>query len=561
MHSNQRPQGNSDKAPPSHRKLEPELISSESCTERHTTPGTSQDSKPGDGFDMQSPPRGQDTEGLADSPVETLSHRSFSNASSDIHNNSGKEHIIELSTIERCMPRAYIRVCLAYRLMHQTQVPSVVRRLNEFIHKIVDAKPYLAGYVVLQDKSISTGPVEVRFTTTDYVDYPDVEVCNLLDEHGNLVDYNELDAQGLPPSSLNPEKVAKLPASMADEKRAPVFRARANIAKGGIVVSFYLHHCISDGTGLGQLVAGSIAGDPFMFDRHANEVSDFAPSLDTRLTEFANMKTILRKQLSWSDPNQIASIRKLCCNRLDVNNGIRPTNPPGRGCVITFSDKAVDQLRGQLLIHLPHMILSKHDVLQAFIWRSMSRARLPSIKHHSKITVSKLLIPVNIRNRISPPLPESYFGAAVDFAIAEYELDSLVSNDVASFSQAARIIHEAILAVNEPYIRQAIGLARSSDPNVDVRDLLASNMNRVSGADLYITSWERLDLYNSTLDMGIGTPDWVRKPWSRDPGSCIVLPRNPQKAQYEVVIQMTVDDMARLLEDLEFRKYVTRVID
>lgn len=561
MLSDHQPQGDSIGVSLSRRKLESDLIPMDRCTEPHATPTISQNNAPADTIHAQTPLEMEDKEELTGSPIETLSHRSFSNASSDLHDNIEKEHVIELSTIERCMPRAYIRVCLAYRLTHQERVPFVVQRLNEFIHKTVDAKPYLAGYVVLQDKRISTGPVEVRFTTADYVDYPDVEVCNLLDEQGQLVDYDDLNLQGLPPSSLNPEKVAQLPASMADEKKAPVFRARANIVRGGIIVSFYLHHCISDGTGLGQLVSGSITADSFMFDRHINDATEFAPSLDTRLTEFANMKTILRKHLSWSDPNQISSTRELFCNRLDINNGIRPTNPPGRGCVITFPDEAVSQMREMLLEHLPQSRLSKHDVLQAFIWRSMSRARLPSIKHDSGVTTSKLLIPVNIRNRINPPLPDSYFGAAVDFAVAEYELTSLVNNRMATLAQVARVIHEAILAVNESYVRQAIGLARSSNPNVDVRDLLASNMNRVTGADMYITSWERLDLYNSTLDMGIGTPEWVRKPWSRDPGSCIILPRNPRKAQYEVVVQMTVDDMARLLEDSEFRTCVTRVVD
>ncbi len=61
--------------------------------------------------------------------------------------------------------------------------------------------------------------------------------------------------------------------------------------------------------------------------------------------------------------------------------------------------------------------------------------------------------------------------------------------------------------------------------------------------------------------MGFGKPDWVRKPWSRDPGSCIVLPYDDRKDYLEVVIQMTKPDMARLLEDPNFMEYVVRVID
>lgn len=160
MLSDHQVQGNSIGVALSHRKLQSDLIPMDRCTEPQVTPTISQSNTSADTIHAQAPLEGQDIEELTDSPIETLSHRSFSNASSDLHNNIEKEHVIELSTIERCMPRAYIRVCLAYRLAHQKQVPLVVQRLNEFIHKTVDAKPYLAGYVVPQDKRISTGPVE-----------------------------------------------------------------------------------------------------------------------------------------------------------------------------------------------------------------------------------------------------------------------------------------------------------------------------------------------------------------------------------------------------------------
>jgi hypothetical protein len=122
-------------------------------------------------------------------------------------------------------------------------------------------------------------------------------------------------------------------------------------------------------------------------------------------------------------------------------------------------------------------------------------------------------------------------------------------------------IRRAINSVDEPYIRQAIALARFPDPTNDVRDLQASNMDRANGADMYVTSWEKLECYEATFDLGLGRPDWVRKPWSRDPGSCIVLPSDNRKNYLEVVIQMTTADMDRLLRDQFFMNYVVRVID
>jgi hypothetical protein len=189
----------------------------------------------------------------------------------------------------------------------------------------------------------------------------------------------------------------------------------------------------------------------------------------------------------------------------------------------------------------------------------MTAARIPSLRE-SEVTRSTLFTPVNIRNRIDPPLTDSYFGAAVDFATTEMSLTHLAidADAIVALSETALAIREAISRVDEAYIRQAIALARDPDPRVDVRDLMSSNMNRTNGADMYITSWERMQLYEATLELGLGRPDWVRKPWSKDPGSCIVLPNDDRKPYTEVLVQMTETDLSRLMADGVFMRHVTR---
>lgn len=193
----------------------------------------------------------------------------------------------------------------------------------------------------------------------------------------------------------------------------------------------------------------------------------------------------------------------------------------------------------------------------------MTAARAPSLKL-AEVRSSTLFTPVNIRSKIHPPLSDSYFGAAVDFATTELPIATLSICDhelPLALAQTAVAIRAAISRVDEAYIRQSIALARDPDPEIDVRDLMGSNMNRATGADMYITSWEKLDLYGATLELGLGRPDWVRKPWSRDPGSCIVLPNDSRRQVTEVLVQMTGDDMGRLMDDSTFLGYVERWIE
>ncbi|KAL2416052.1 hypothetical protein ABEF91_003354 [Exophiala dermatitidis] len=484
--------------------------------------------------------------------TRTISHLSL------LHSPAAR-HTIHLSSIEQCMPRSYIRMCLAYRVPDATRLPQILTCLDAFVRKLIDAKPYLSGFVVAVTGANSpVGAVQIEFTDDDFLHYPCVTVRRLTREEVPYT-YDELNQNGLPPSAIRPDLVSAL-GEAADQDRAPVFRVQANVLEGGLVVSLYLHHCISDGTGMGLLMTGSVLNDDFAFDRHLDARGHDIPRLSLRLEAFAHHKSVLRQHLSYSFANQIND-RQLKCK---TTNSASQTNdvakPRGRGCVVAFPLSRLATLKAMVEKHADGHFITPNDVLQALIWQCMTRARIASLRE-TTVTTSKLLIPINIRNRLKRPLPESYFGAAIDFASVQLPLSHLADTSLQMMARTAMEIRKSINKVDEPYIRQAISLARYPDPQMDTRDLQASNMDRVNGADMYITSWEKLRCYEATLEMGLGPPDWVRKPWSKDPGSCIILPYDKRKDYLEVVIQMTEEDMARLLDDSTFMEYVARVID
>ncbi|KIW46999.1 uncharacterized protein PV06_02615 [Exophiala oligosperma] len=501
-------------------------------------------------------PVSENNSGLAD-----LVDASVLNGGIDINPTAeSSDHVIHLSSIEHCMPRSYIRICLAYKVPDDDMLPLALSRLNGYIRKLVDAKPYLSGYVVsVQEPNKQVGAVEIHFSDRDFLEFPTVNIRHLSHDEVPYT-YEEMEAKALPPSTIKPELVSALSES-ADEERAPVFRVQANVVRGGLIVSVYLHHCISDGTGIGQLISGSVLNDDFTFHRYLDSKGHETPSLSRRLNAFAHHKSIVRQELSYSSANQIND-RRLKCKvvkqRSEIKGGAKVQ---GRGCVVSLPLLGLQELRESLQAVSGSDFFSQNDALQALLWHSMTRARIPSLATDSKVQESSLLIPVNIRNKLKKPLPDSYFGAAIDFASAKMPLSHLEGSSAAALAESAVTIRNAINDVNESYIRQAIALARYVDPKIDVRDLQASNMDRANGADMYVTSWEKLSCYEATFEMGLGPPDWVRKPWSKDPGSCIVLPRDERKDYLEVVIQMTQEDMARLLEDQEFMKYISRVLD
>ena len=476
------------------------------------------------------------------------------------HDPQPNQHIIELSSVEHCMPRAYIRICLAYRVASDQSCDDAIERLQQYFNKVVRAKPYLAGVVIdVTPEGRTTGRAQIRFTTEQYLNPAPITVKTLHGQDGRLLRYDELDEQSLPPSCLVPDNVSALPPNIDPRQEAPLLRVQANKVEGGLIVSIYLHHCSSDGAGFDFITSGNLLNDKFTFPWPSSSVPN-KHGLRGQLRKYAQHKSIIRQTLSYAPPGT-RNTRGLQAKRLDEPP--RPANAPGRGCVVMLSSRKILALKENFLMdgsNEPHSTHTTISVVMALLWRYMTRARRPSIMHNTNVSVSKLLIPVNIRGKVG--LPEEYFGAAVDSGIAKLDLDSLTRPEMMPLQEVSQLIRTAIDEVDEEYLWESIAFANSADAQTEVHDLQACNMDRVTGADMYITSWLNMGTYHHDLDMGLGKPDWVRKPWSRDPGSCIILPRKSDQAAYfEVVVQMSEVDMSRLLADQEFTEYVVKVID
>ena len=483
------------------------------------------------------------------------------------------EHIIQLSSIDHCMPRAYIRVCLAYRLTSPDSADCALNGLGQFLHRAVNAAPFLAGYVdPAQNHDGSIGRVLVRFTEGDVRDFPVIQYKKFTAEEMPWT-YDQLDQRCLPPSIIRPDTVSALPEDTGDG-RAPVFRVQANLLEGGMIISVYLHHCVSDGTGLGFLLSGGLGKTTLngkaVEDRQVQTASldgveNGLSIADLDLAGVAAAETNNRRQLCSS--LGFDSSRELGYKwRLQAEADSRSAKQAGRGCVFSFTRTKLAALKSLIMVSLGPIIdnvelfLSDHDILQTLLWHCCIMARESSLCREENITTSHLLIPVNVRNRMQPPLPATYFGSAVDSASVELPVSHLTTGWPTALATTALAIRQAVNAVQDKYVRTAIAL--SNTPNIDVRDLLASNMNRATGADMYITSWLNLPLYDKgDLGMGLGMPDWVRKPWSRDPGACIILPQDPRKDCLEVVVQLTEPDMERLLHNKIFMEYVNRMTE
>lgn len=300
--------------------------------------------------------------------------------------------------------------------------------------------------------------------------------------------------------------------------------------------------------------------------------------------------------------------------------------PEVTGQIVTISMSTVKRLRDSLLHHLVENLaptdrprfLSRWDTLAALLWVYQLRARFgenydPSTcfdhhptsrseKHSDPVTNSKVAFTMDIRRRLTPPVPDSYSGNAAVWTYTELPLSLLTSRRAAvpgtNPSKEAPQGHPLIpiLAMAALRIRcanstfdataMAQRMAYFSQIPVESSNCLVPNLVTARPdaqlatppPDLYINSWEDLapdaDFSICGTDLEDGRPQFVRKPKSTfSEGGTIVLPRRkkPSKqavsgiaeedAPYEVIVQMPTMEMDRLCSEAELGFWTERVVE
>ncbi|XP_022137525.1 omega-hydroxypalmitate O-feruloyl transferase [Momordica charantia] len=125
------------------------------------------------------------------------------------------------------------------------------------------------------------------------------------------------------------------------------------------------------------------------------------------------------------------------------------------------------------------------ETLASHTWRSWIRSLdLPPSLH------VKLLFPVNIRNKLSPKIPQGYYGNAFVLGCAQDSVDQLAVPD--NLNGVIRLVQNAKSIIDDDYVKSMIVL-------LEDKNLLAD-----LSVSFVISDWSKLGLQD--LDFGVGKP-------------------------------------------------------
>lgn len=224
-----------------------------------------------------------------------------------------------------------------------------------------------------------------------------------------------------------------------------------------------------------------------------------------------------------------------------------------KGSMLKLTKLQVEMLRekanqGRNLEDSRERSYTRYEVVTAHIWRCACKAR-----GHKFEQPTNLCICVDIRRRMDPPLPSSYFGNAIVDVIATGASGDIV---LSPLECAAKRVREAIKMVTSDYANSTINFLKKEEDLSKYQDIHAFRNKEgpfYGNPNLGVISWISLPVLG--LDFGWGKEFHMSPGIHEYDGDCVILPDNEGDGSLTVAIVLQeahVDAFKRFFyEDIE----------
>ena len=430
--------------------------------------------------------------------------------------------------------RLYTQITLCFPVREDTLSlrTGIISNLERGLAQLSKSFPWIAGKVVQNDGAFKIVPAETALSLEVKHDYDTVPT------------WDKLNQANFPFRMLDEDVVAPCKTMVEPEAQRPVLMVQANFVKGGLLLSFNAQHGSMDMTGQGQIItlfAKACRGDDYTEDE-----------LGT-----GNMHRTGRIPIPDDEapdhPDSPKSEQEEVTRKVEANakSGERqPATPSGTlvWAYLDFPASSLSRLKEIASENLTADVtfVSTDDVLTAFIWQSMTRARQPRLDS-PRSTPTTLTRNVDVRRHFD--LPSTYPGLMATATSHKYSVDDIVHHkSLGAVASELRTALKPDLLRNSAELQATVivrnkdaathrSIAALSDPSLDVR----------------LSSWAKEKLYDLDFGPCLRQPEAVRRPRFRNgarEGLVYLLPKG-RDGGIVVGICLREEDMERLRTDKE----------
>jgi hypothetical protein len=315
----------------------------------------------------------------------------------------------------------------------------------------------------------------------------------------------------------------------------PVFASQANFTEGGLLLTVGVHHSVCDAFGLDAILETWALNTSAVAT--SRSFSEYDPISNDRMP------------LSQGLPAKIA----------DFPEYIIAPSPPADGPQMGFPAFEMPPMTSKIFYFSPEHLTglkkaakaySTNDAVCAFFWHHLTLARNPNTDASENDKTSNVCFAVNIRSRISPPLPPTYLGNASIAAITQRLSVSSLKGSGSGLAVAAAAIRSAVNNSKKPIrVPLTIGLLNSRPNTQDFKFACHGFL----GPDMTATSWADIGVMKRQWGV-LGNPEAFRMPYEGADGAIAVLPRLDDGG-LEVMAALETSAMERMVKNEEFVRF------
>jgi hypothetical protein len=441
----------------------------------------------------------------------------------------------------------------AFFTFHLDEPSKGIPVLEAGVARLIDLLPFLTGNIASSNRVPGKQNVlEVQ---------PPTERFLLQHPMFRTVDHD----QSISPKSGNPivsyddlanEEFIPIPFKFMGVDPSPVFRFQVNLMLDGIILCLHFHHQALDGIGvLG--VAKALAACCRVPNASLDDIETSLESQNAArrtISEAASLSNITRKPEEDYPP--------VACETTPII-----TTEAFLSRKFVLDAERIKYLQKECAIILQNQSditdprISGNVIVTAVLWLCTIRARFGQLTTNDELigASSSALMFTEIRSTLQPPLPMSYMGNALVFALSDAPVKPIVfssaphskgdlrttayidPNDIHLLAGLARYLRAALQSVTNEYVRELISnRAAAVDWTPTARPV-----------DINISSLRFFNFYDLDFGPSLGPVKDFDLPENRVPGIVWVMPARgqPQSSPWELRLTQQAELMEKVQND------------
>jgi hypothetical protein len=462
-----------------------------------------------------------------------------------------------LSVFNQCSPRGYICVVLCFPCDDSRREDAALH-LRQSLQKLAQERPLFSGRL----QNTSNGRVIIR--KSRLFDIP-FEVRAAEDEE--MDDYEQLRRAEFPPGMFIRPRFGLPGLVDAKSNSLPVSKVDVSFVRGGLFLSVFLQHAITDG--------GSLRVFLEAFGNQTRNAFTQLPS-EQRL-RVANPRLLGIGNPKLADGSAFKRLVASCPEYATLPDLSGPTQPrmfesglpipdiERVGKIFVFTTERLQGLR-ELIKELngSKSLPTAYMSLATLIFAHITKARIqtePLLTGIEASQTASLWNSVNWRPRAFPGATENYFGNAVLPAVTRVSREQVnaACYDDRELARLMPHVKASIDVVDEEYVsRRMAMMSQAPDPR-----MVGVNYDPRSPESLCVNTWRHFgaDVEWHIPGVPLTKPDSIRRAtggWGL--GTALILPARADSCRQELFVSLSVDAMEALCQDERWMRWVDRVI-